>query len=184
MVRARDYTHDPAAGVGIDRLSDELAASRDPRISYVITNSLIMSGAAGPRPWQWISYRGTNPHTQHLHLSVVADDRADDLRLWALPMLGQQEDDMATPAEIWAHPVDDPYIGPDGKPRDRKPAHTLLSYGSANAAYAADRAAKALTELAALKAALPGMVAHEVRSALAQGLVDVDITVTNKTEVV
>lgn len=180
VVRARDYTHDPAAGVDIDRLSDELAASRDPRIKYCISNSLIMSGAAGPRPWQWTAYRGTNPHTQHLHLSVVADDRADDPRPWNLPML-RNGDDMPSPADLWNHPLDDPYIGPDGKPRDRKPAHTLLSHGSANAAYAADRAAKALTELAALRSALPGMVAEEIRTALAQGLVDVDITVRDKT---
>ncbi|MGH3942021.1 MAG: hypothetical protein ACRDTG_26045 [Pseudonocardiaceae bacterium] len=35
--RARDFTHDPAHGVDIDRLSDEIAASRDPRIKYCVT---------------------------------------------------------------------------------------------------------------------------------------------------
>lgn len=177
VVRARDYTHDPAAGVDIDRLSDELAASRDPRISYVIANSLIMSGAAGPRPWQWTAYRGANPHTKHLHLSVVADDRADDSRAWALPMLAPQEDDMPTPAEIWDHVVPDPY--PGAQP---KRARDLLGWAATHAAMAKQEAASARNELAALKAALPNMVAEEIRTALTQGLVDVDITVTNKTQ--
>ncbi|MGH3928888.1 MAG: hypothetical protein ACRDTF_02800 [Pseudonocardiaceae bacterium] len=102
VVRARDYTHDPKAGVDIDRLSDELAASRDPRISYVIANNLIMSGAAGPRPWQWRAYQGPNPHRNHMHLSVVTDSRADDPRPWALPMLAPDppEDDMPSAREI------------------------------------------------------------------------------------
>lgn len=102
VVRARDYTHDPDAGVDIDRLSDELAASRDSRIKYVIANNLIMSGAAGPRPWRWTPYRGTNPHRSHLHLSVVADYRADDPAPWALPMLAPDppEEDMPSAQEI------------------------------------------------------------------------------------
>lgn len=91
VVRARDYTHDPAAGLDIDKLSDELAASLDVRIRYIICNQLIMNGAAGPRPWQWTAYRGSNPHRNHLHLSVVADSRADDARPWTLPMLGNPQ---------------------------------------------------------------------------------------------
>ncbi|MGW3467002.1 hypothetical protein ACWDKQ_00685 [Saccharopolyspora sp. NPDC000995] len=34
VATARDFTHDPAAGLDIDRITDELAASRDPRIKY------------------------------------------------------------------------------------------------------------------------------------------------------
>lgn len=93
-----------------------------------------------------------------------------------------QEDDMPSPADLWNHLLDDPYVGPDGEPRDRKPAHVLVSYGAANAAYAVEQAGAARAEVAALRSALPDMIAEEIRSALAQGLVDVDITVTNKTE--
>src|SRR5690242_20433544 len=42
IVTAIDVTHDPASGVDIDRITDELQASRDPRIKYVIANGLIM----------------------------------------------------------------------------------------------------------------------------------------------
>ena len=91
IVRALDLTHDPAGGCDIDRLSDALAAGRDPRISYVIANRLIMSGPDGPSPWVWRAYGGSDPHTNHIHISVVADTIADSTAPWALPGL---EDDM------------------------------------------------------------------------------------------
>lgn len=94
IVTARDFTHDPARGVVIAVLADQLLASRDGRIKYVIANGRIASGANGPSPWAWRAYSGPNPHTKHLHLSVVAAASADDPRLWALPFLGT-----ARPAE-------------------------------------------------------------------------------------
>lgn len=100
IVSAMDITHDPAHGVDIDRITDELAASRDPRIKYVIANRLIMSGAAGPSPWLWKPYTGPNPHTKHFHLSVVAAPLCDDTRPWDLPSFRTQEDDMPTAQEI------------------------------------------------------------------------------------
>jgi len=85
-VTARDYTHDPANGVDIDRLTDELQASRDPRIKYVIANDQIMSGNGGPSPWVWRDYSGSNEHRHHFHLSVHSDpDLFDDARPWNLP---------------------------------------------------------------------------------------------------
>ncbi len=72
----------------IDRLSDELAASRDPSIKYIIANSLILDSRPGNRPWQWVPYSGSNPHTKHLHLSVMDNPSCDDTRPWNLPMLG------------------------------------------------------------------------------------------------
>lgn len=88
---------------------------------------------------------------------------------------------MPTPAEFWDHLLDDPYVGPDGEPRDRKPAHVLVSYGSANAAFAVEQASAARAEVAALRTALPDMIAEEIRTALAQGVVDVDISVRDRT---
>lgn len=87
IVTALDITHDPDNGVDIDRLTDELQASRDPRIKYVIANSLIMDTRPGFNPWQWVPYSGSNPHTRHMHVSVVASPACDDTDPWNLPSL-------------------------------------------------------------------------------------------------
>lgn len=79
VVRALDITHDPAHGCDIDKLTDQLAASRDPRISYLIANRLITGPDYG---WSWATYYGDDPHTNHFHLSVVSDSRADDTSPW------------------------------------------------------------------------------------------------------
>jgi hypothetical protein len=84
VVRALDITHDPASGCDIDVLSDWLCESRDPRIKYVIANRMIMDGAGGDNPWVWTDYDGSDPHTNHLHLSVVADGRADNTAYWKI----------------------------------------------------------------------------------------------------
>lgn len=81
IVRALDITHDPAHGCDIDRLSDELVVSRDERISYLIANRMISGPEYG---WVWSAYYGDDPHTGHLHLSVVADSRADSVRPWSI----------------------------------------------------------------------------------------------------
>lgn len=88
IVTARDYTHDPVNGVDIARLSDELAASRDPRIKYVIANGMILDSRPQFSPWRWVRYTGSNPHDHHLHLSVMDNASCDDGRAWNLPMLG------------------------------------------------------------------------------------------------
>jgi hypothetical protein len=85
LVTARDFTNDPAGGLDCQRLADALRRARDSRLKYVIWNRRIMSGAGGPSPWVWRSYTGTNPHTKHLHLSVVADQRCRDASPWMLP---------------------------------------------------------------------------------------------------
>ena len=71
VVTAFDITHDPVNGVDIDRLSDMLAASRDPRIKYLIANGLILVPA--DFGWTWQPYSGADPHTNHLHVSVYGD---------------------------------------------------------------------------------------------------------------
>lgn len=94
IVRAMDITHDPANGMDVDWLAAQLALHRDPRIKYVIRNSRIMDSRPEYRPWTWQPYSGPNPHTKHLHLSVVADARADDTRPWNLGLPGHEEYDM------------------------------------------------------------------------------------------
>lgn len=87
IVTAADITHDPVNGPDIDRLSDELASSRDPRIKYVIANGLILDTRPMFDPWVWQPYGGQNPHTKSLHLSVVSSALADDDGPWLLPSL-------------------------------------------------------------------------------------------------
>jgi hypothetical protein len=87
VVTARDFTHDPANGMDIDRLTDELAASRDPRIKYIIANGLILDSRPGNNPWRWMPYHGVNKHTKHFHLSVMPE-LCDDARPWNLPSFG------------------------------------------------------------------------------------------------
>lgn len=88
LVTARDFTHDPAGGLDCNRLRDVLVAARDSRIKYLIWDRKITSGARESSPWLPRPYTGTNPHTKHLHLSVVADDRCRDSTPWMLPGLG------------------------------------------------------------------------------------------------
>ncbi len=84
QVCARDFTHDPAGGLDCHWLARILVASRDPRIKYIIWNRQILDSRPGNRPWQWVSYNGTNPHTKHLHLSVFAGSTGDQNRAWNL----------------------------------------------------------------------------------------------------
>lgn len=71
VVTALDITHDPGRGLDAGVLADSLIASRDARIKYIIWNRRIASAVTSP--WQWRPYRGTNPHTKHVHISVAAD---------------------------------------------------------------------------------------------------------------
>lgn len=71
VVRARDITNDPAHGLVSRKLAESLVASRDPRILYVISNAEINSSVTSP--WKWRPYNGSNPHREHMHLSVVAN---------------------------------------------------------------------------------------------------------------
>jgi len=98
-VTARDFTHDPAGGLDCGWLADQLARGRDPRIKYVIWSRHIMAGAAGLSPWQWRPYGGANPHTKHLHLSVVADARALLRTPWQLTDQPPPREDDLTPEQ-------------------------------------------------------------------------------------
>lgn len=88
VVRALDLTNDPAHGFSAAALAETLRLSRDPRIKYVISNRRIFSATISP--WTWRPYSGTDPHTSHVHVSVVPDGRADDTSPWTIT----QEEDM------------------------------------------------------------------------------------------
>lgn len=82
VVRAMDITHDPANGVDGDRLAADIIAEIERRghKGYVIWNRRIRSSYVQPGVWR--TYRGSNPHTAHVHVSYIAG--YDDTRPWRL----------------------------------------------------------------------------------------------------
>ena len=72
VVTAIDITHDPAGGLSAQNLAEALRAMRDPRVKYIIWNRRIAnSKPIGAAPaWAWRPYKGSNPHTKHIHISV------------------------------------------------------------------------------------------------------------------
>jgi hypothetical protein len=84
VVTARDFTHDPAGGLDCQWLANALVAAKDSRVKYVIYNRRICDSRPGNNPWVWMPYSGTNPHTKHLHLSVMDNASCDDTRGWSL----------------------------------------------------------------------------------------------------
>lgn len=86
VVTAGDFYHRPAQGFDAGKFAEQLKASKDPRIKYVIWNRRIWSLARDDEGWR--PYNGENPHTGHCHLSVSsAKSLYDSTRRWALPIL-------------------------------------------------------------------------------------------------
>lgn len=93
IVCAMDITHDPINGLTADKLSDVLFASRDRRIAYIIANRLITtpSGTGSGNYGPWTRYNGENPHTKHVHISILHGTYANDVSKWNLPDLGSKK---------------------------------------------------------------------------------------------
>lgn len=83
IVTARDFTHDPDGGIDGHKLSAQLTTSGDRRIKYVIWNYRIWEPGVG-----WQAYHGSNAHTHHVHVSVVASKLCDDRTPWKLGTAG------------------------------------------------------------------------------------------------
>lgn len=98
IVRARDFTHDPAGGLDCNVLAEFLRQlgreNAHPALgpgAYVIWNGRIASDTEDGQPWDWEPYPGANSHTHHLHLSVATDPAGfDSTRPWLT-----QEDDVS-----------------------------------------------------------------------------------------
>ena len=83
VVTALDITDDPKNGCSAAAVASAIVASRDPRVKYVIWNERIVSSEKSP--WSWRAYSGKNPHTKHVHISVLPDKaRYDDGSDWNL----------------------------------------------------------------------------------------------------
>ena len=99
IVMAWDVTGGPNGAA--QSVVDHLERTRDPRVKYAIWQRRIMAGNAGPSPWTWRPYKGSNPHDKHAHISVNSD--ADDP--WGYgaaptpPAPPKDDDDMFTDAD-------------------------------------------------------------------------------------
>ena len=88
IVTAIDITHDPANGCDVWVIAQALAASRDPRLKY-----LIYTGHAGATPgilsatvspWTWRT-RAADDHPHHLHVSVSScEEHYGDTSPWRI----------------------------------------------------------------------------------------------------
>lgn len=95
-----------------ERLFQQLRASRDGRIKYVIYNRRIFSRTVSP--WSVRAYSGTDPHTNHVHVSVEDINKSTtrwkvgyrtvsfDLVSGALPVLKYGDSDPID-ASGWSH---------------------------------------------------------------------------------
>lgn len=77
VVCARDFTHDPASGADMHRISRRIVAVLPPALKYVIWNRQIWSRARAGEGWR--RYTGSNPHTRHMHVSVGRGPDGDSI---------------------------------------------------------------------------------------------------------
>jgi transglycosylase-like protein with SLT domain len=83
VVTARDITHDPKNGCDAQAIADAIVSSKDKRVKYIIWNRKICNSKVSP--WKWRPYGGTNPHTKHIHISVLPQkSKYDDESDWNL----------------------------------------------------------------------------------------------------
>jgi Transglycosylase SLT domain len=115
VVTARDITNDPKHGCSAEQIANSIVASKDPRIKYVIWDKRICNATV--QPWKWRAYKGKNPHTQHVHISVRPDKaKYDDEQDWQLTQAAvgnlAMAFEAAAPADIelaWGKRVDAPF---------------------------------------------------------------------------
>lgn len=84
-VDAGDFMQGNGVTAGdLDELFEGLIRSRDKRILYVIHDRVIVSSVV--EPWKRRPYKGSDPHTGHVHLSVndLFDDNTSDWHWEAL----------------------------------------------------------------------------------------------------
>ncbi|HEX5997278.1 MAG TPA: hypothetical protein VFY84_19230 [Jiangellales bacterium] len=104
IVTALDLTHDPAHGFDSYRFAEVLRTHRDKRIKYVISNKRIFSSyASGSRAaWAWGPYNGSDPHTNHVHVSVLDAAISDTRTPWNLEGFIMSEAEVITgTSKLW-----------------------------------------------------------------------------------
>jgi hypothetical protein len=92
-VFALDIDRDLAGQSGkpdlMPNLADQIrkAAKRDKRIKYIIFDGRIASPILG---WRWRTYKGSNPHRKHCHISFTKKGESDG-SFFNIPMIGGTE---------------------------------------------------------------------------------------------
>lgn len=104
VVRARDFTHDPAGGFDADAFAEHVAGllGKHPALgsgAYVIWDWLIISTARLREGWR--PYSGANGHTKHAHVSVGTSSY-DNTQTWGWPPEEKEWFEMATKEELRA----------------------------------------------------------------------------------
>ena len=94
-VTALDLTHDPRNGWDAHARARQLAARRDPRIDYIISNWEIWDLSRG-----WRQYTGSNGHTAHAHFSIFNTATARGLTDPFWPAAGTPPPPPGTPAPV------------------------------------------------------------------------------------
>lgn len=103
IVTAMDITHDSQNDCDCQKIVNSLVASEDSRIKYVIWKKRIISSKV--QPWRWRKYDGSNPHTKHMHISVVEKkSKYDSADNWNLFELGKAQVDQ-TQVIAWGNSV-------------------------------------------------------------------------------
>ncbi len=91
VVTALDITHSPQTGFDAHALANRLQSTRHPDLKYIISNRRIAGDWTG---WGWAGYNGSDPHTNHIHISVGRGDDGksvepyDDTNAWAVGPAG------------------------------------------------------------------------------------------------
>lgn len=102
VVSAIDITHDPDNGLDFGELAERWRLDQDRRIKYVIFNRRIYSSyptsggktTGAGAAWEWRSYRGSNTHQSHGHISVAASQSLfDDTQPWRMPLMLTPEEE-------------------------------------------------------------------------------------------
>lgn len=164
IVRALDF-YEHKAGF-VDAVADAIRLARDARCKYFIHDQRMFSSypTSSYPAWTWRPYSGRNGHPDHGHLSVVADDRAEQDHPW--PMPGDQEDNMRMPPERQADLrtlIDKGLIAPplnayyDGKQSKDLPAEVWVNVALA-----------ALGALARRSSTVDGLSEDQVKAIIAQ----------------
>jgi hypothetical protein len=193
-----DWDTTPADQVSIDDyLNGAASVLGRPRVgvygSYYVCRRCLDNGTA---TWTWQTgawsggQREPRAHIYQRIGTVTVNGVPCDVNESLRPDFGQHlEDDMPTPADLWNFVLPDPYEG-----AQPKSAASLLGWAATHAAYARAEAVAAKAVAAeCLKAvatdridvdALLARVDATVKAALAAGVVDVDVTVHDKTSAV
>lgn len=106
VVRALDIT---VRGIDVDRLLRH--TTNDSRVAYVIYNRRIYTHSRG-----WYAYNGSNPHTNHVHVSIAHTSTAEnDTKTWISSVSGSTTTATASKPKPAAKPKPKPASKSIGK---------------------------------------------------------------------